>query len=67
VHVTWTVGCAVNCVATDDVTNRHIGQWSDRRGVVWLAMTDRRGTQYKHVTVADAVQLVSVIILHQSE
>jgi len=64
-NVTWTVGCAVNCVATVDVTNRHIGQWSDRRRAVLLAMTYSRVTQYKHVTVRDAVQLVSVLVLQQ--
>ena len=62
-NVTWTLGCAV----TVDVTNRHIrtGQRSERRRGVWLAMTDRRGTQDKHVTVPDAVQFVSGITLQK--
>ena len=56
-NVTWMLGCAV----TIDVTDRHIrtGQWCERRRVVWLAMTDRRGTHDKQVTVADAVKVVS--------
>jgi len=65
-NVTWTLGCAVNCLATVDVTDTS-GQWSERRRVVLIAMTVRRRTHDKHVTVPDAVELVSVLILQQSE
>ena len=54
-NVTWTVGCAVTCLAAVDVTDTS-GQWSESRRVVLLAMTDRRGTEDKHVTVRDTVR-----------
>ena len=61
------MGCEMNCVATVAVKKRYIGQWSDRRRVVLLAITDSRGTQDKQLTVPDEEKLVSIILLQQSQ